>query len=207
MGLKWLPLRNFLNKFYCYIKVSNVTLKKYPNMTRIVFLFLISLQLTSCYRESRNLHEAKESVTFDPSTLNNDFEAYKQLKGQLLYLPVYSNVPYQIDTLKFDMSAFVAIHNTDLNNSILLSKVLYFNQDGRLVDDFLPNGTITIKPLATKDFYIPYEDQSGTGANFLIEWSADSLVNEPLIESITICVKPNNSVAILSQGKIMRVKK
>jgi len=41
------------------------------------------------------------------------------------------------------------------------------------------------------------------GANFLVEWRSDSLVNEPLIEAVTLFVKPNNSVAILSEGKIM----
>lgn len=176
-------------------------------MVRINMVWIIIPLLLSCNSQLRNNSEEKESSSFNPSTLNDDFDAYKQIKGQLLYLPVYSNVPYQIDTVKFDMSAFVAIHNTDLYNKIMLTKVLYFNQDGRLVDDFLQNRMISIPPLATKDFYIPYEDQSGTGANFLIEWSADTLVNEPLVESVTICVKPNNSVAILSQGKIMREKK
>lgn len=172
-------------------------------MVRIITISVI-LILISCSKPGKKIPEIKESVTFNPSTLNSTFDAYKQLKGQLLYLPVYSNVPYQLDTLKFDMSAFVAVHNTDLYKNIYLSKVLYFNQEGRLVDDFLPDGKLPIQPLATKDFYIPYEDQSGTGANFLIEWYADTLVNEPLIESVTICVKPNNSVAFLSQGKILR---
>lgn len=172
-------------------------------MTRIIFLSLILLQFASCVKESNNPSKAKESVDFNPASVSPSLQAFKQVKGQLLYLPVYSNVPYQIDTLKFDMSAFVAIHNTDLNEKIYLTKVLYFNQDGKLVDDFLPSGIMAIEPLATKDFYIPYEDQSGTGANFLVEWRSDSLVNEPLIEAVTLCVKPNNSVAILSEGKIM----
>lgn len=172
-------------------------------MIRIIFFSLVIFLFASCAKESGNLPKAKESVDFNPETVSPSLKAFKQVKGQLLYLPVYSNVPYQIDTLKFDMSAFVAIHNTDLKGKIYLTKVLYFNQDGKLVDNFLPNGTMTIEPLATKDFYIPYEDQSGTGANFLVEWRSDSLVNEPLIESVTLCVKPNNSVAILSQGKIM----
>jgi hypothetical protein len=130
----------------------------------------------------------------------------KKVSGQVLYLPVYSNMPYQIDTLKFDMSAFLAIHNTDLSSKIRLTQVLYFNQNGKLVYNFLEKGSISIDPLATKDFYIPYDDQSGTGANFLVEWVADSLVNEPLFESVTLCLKPNNTVAVLSQGKILSEK-
>jgi hypothetical protein len=105
------------------------------------------------------------------------------------------------------MSAFIAIHNTDITSSITLTRVLYFNQGGKLVNDYLKKGNMKIDALATKDFYVPYEDQSGTGANFLIEWVADTLVNEPLIESVTTCLKPNNTVAVLSQRKILREKK
>lgn len=169
--------------------------------------FLISLViivgLISCKEAPRNSGISKPARDFDVSSLQSDIIPVKRVSGQLLYMPVYSNVPYEIDTIMFDMSAFVAIHNTDLSTNIFLTKVLYFNQEGKLVDDFLQGNKIELKPLCTKEFYISYEDKSGTGANFLIEWTADSLVNDPLVESVTICLKPNNTVAILSKGKII----
>jgi hypothetical protein len=147
------------------------------------------------------------ATDFDRTRLNSEMLPVKKISGQLLYLPVYSNIPYLIDTTKFDMSAFIAIHNTDLYNSITLTRVLYFDQEGKLVNDYLKDQKVKINSLATKDFYVPYEDQSGTGANFLIEWTSDTLVNEPLIESVTTCLKPNNTVAVLSQGKIISERK
>lgn len=175
-------------------------------MKRLVIFCLIIAAAISCTRKQEKNGSPSSVREFDPSSLKSDMVPVKQVYGQLLYMPVYSNMPYQIDTVKFDMSAFVAVHNTDLRNPISLTKVLYFNQNGKLVDDFLGNKPIKLDPLATKDFYIPYEDQSGTGANFLIEWVADSLVNEPLVESITLCLKPNNTVAVLSKGKIISEK-
>jgi hypothetical protein len=176
-------------------------------MARILYLLLLLISAGSCRNSSKDQSPMNQPMDFDPSLLRSDMSPIKKIRGQLLYLPVYSNMPYQIDTVKIDMSAFIAIHNTDLISRICLTKVLYFNQNGKLVDDFLNKGNITIEPLATKDFYIPYEDQSGTGANFLVEWVADTLVNEPLFEAITICLKPNNSVAVLSQGKILSEKR
>lgn len=170
-------------------------------------LFFLSLVLLSCNGSKERSALNSKTTDFDHSILNPDLLPTKLISGQLLYLPVYSNIPYEIDTVKFDMSAFIAIHNTDLLNTIKLTKVLYFNQEGKLVNDYLKNKNLKIAPLATKDFYVPYEDQSGTGANFLIEWIADTLVTEPLIESITTCLKPNNTVAVLSQGKIIKEKK
>lgn len=176
-------------------------------MMKNTFLIILCLVSISCKDSKQRAALNPGTTDFDHSILNADLLPVKLVSGQLLYLPVYSNVPYQIDTIKFDMSAFIAIHNTDLLNPIILTRVLYFNQEGKLVNDFLKNQKLKIAPLATKDFYVPYEDQSGTGANFLIEWVADSLVTEPLIESITTCLKPNNTVAVLSQGKIIKEKK
>lgn len=175
-------------------------------MFKYLFFFL-SLVTISCKNLNHRNVINTNTIDFDHSILNSGLLPAKMTSGQLLYLPVYSNIPYQIDTIKFDMSAFIAIHNTDLSNPIRLTKVLYFNQEGKLVKDYLMKQSIEIDPLATRDFYVPYEDQSGTGANFLVEWISDTLVNEPLIESVTTCLKPNNTVAVLSQGKIIRERK
>lgn len=168
----------------------------------ITSMFL--LMACSCKNEASKRANSKVPVDFNQDVLNDGLKPIGGMNGQLLYMPVYSNIPYMIDTGMFDMSAFVAIHNTDLNSSIILTQVLYFNQDGKMVDDFLNENRMEILPLATRNFYIPYEDRSGTGANFLIEWISDTLVNEPLIESVTLCLKPNNTVAISSKGKILR---
>ncbi len=176
-------------------------------MKKVAFILLILATFVSCVRSRRTEQSRMKQAEFSADVLRNDMSAVKKISGQLVYMPVYSNVPFQIDTLKFDMSAFVAIHNTDISNPIILTRVLYFNEDGKLANDYLKNGNLRSSPLATKDYYVPYEDQGGTGAHFLIEWVADSLVNEPLMESVTMCLKPNNTVAVLSQGKIIREKK
>jgi hypothetical protein len=176
-------------------------------MKRVSFFILVMIVLVSCTGNRRKNIPLNQPKDFEKSVLSSDLVSLRSLKGQVLYLPVYSNIPYQIDTGMFDMSAFVAIHNTDLDSRITLSQVLYFNQDGKLVDDFLKGEKVNIEPLATKEFYIPYEDKSGTGANFLIEWSSDSLITEPLIESVTLCLKPNNTLAIRSEGRVIREKR
>ena len=119
-------------------------------------------------------------------------------------MPVYSSLPYRTDQSGFDMKAYVAIHNTDLRWKIRITKVVYFNHDGKPVYDFLKGNDHELGPLATKDYHIPYEDKSGIGANFLIEWVSDSPMTEPLIECVTVSLKPNQSLTILSRGKVLR---
>lgn len=176
-------------------------------MSRIfifITLFLIPI-IFSCDKPKKTVMNCL-STDFDTSTLQINSENYKNVRGQLIYLPVYSNIPYLVDTTEyeFDMSAFVAIHNTDLKNSIKITKVLYFNTNGKIVCDFLNDETKILEPLSTVDYFIPYEDKSGIGSNFLIEWISENPVNEPLIEAITINLKTYHSAAIVSNGKIIR---
>jgi hypothetical protein len=168
--------------------------------------FIAILILFACNKTQKSKFPYDEVKELDTNSLTVKTSNFKNVKGQLLYLPIYSNIPFKIDTTKFefDMSAFVAIHNTDLKNEIKVLKVLYFNTQGKMVYDFLKSETKTLKPLETVDFYVPHEDKSGTGANFLIEWISDDYVNEPLIESVTINLKTYHSAAIVSQGKIIR---
>jgi len=174
------------------------------------FIFILAAALLSACAEQKpqdTKHVAAPAI-FDPATLSVKESPDSGLTGQLLYMPVYSNIPYHIVGMsEFDMSAFVAVHNTDLLNPIKITKALYFNTNGKPVFDFLTEGAVDLEPLATRDFYVPYEDKSGTGANFLIEWISAERVSEPLVESITISLKPNQSVAFLSKGKVINERR
>lgn len=174
-------------------------------MKKLIFIIAVVIFSACADKKSEDIQHNPAPAKFDPATLVVKESADTGLTGQLLYMPVYSNIPYHIvGVSEFDMSAFVAVHNTDLMNPVRITKALYFDTHGKPVYDFLTEGPVELEPLATRDFYVPYEDKSGTGANFLIEWVSDKRVSEPLIESITISLKPNQSVAFLSRGKVIR---
>jgi hypothetical protein len=128
----------------------------------------------------------------------------REVRGQTWYIPVYSNIPYHEGDNSYNLSAFATVHNTDFHHAIRLTHVLYFNTEGLLVKDFLGKEPFLLKPLAATSFYIPERDQSGVGANFIIEWMADTLVSEPLIESVMVSLTSGQGVSFLSQGKVIR---
>ena len=177
-------------------------------MRHLIFIFFATLLSACADQKPENTQHIDTPANFDPASLIVSEPADSFLTGQLLYMPVYSNIPYHIvGVSEFDMSAFVAVHNTDLVNPIKITKAIYFDTHGKPVFDFLTKGIVILDPLSTRDFYVPYEDKSGTGANLLIEWVSDTGVSEPLIESITISLKPNQSVAFLSKGKVINERK
>ncbi|HEY1406453.1 MAG TPA: DUF3124 domain-containing protein, partial [Spirochaetota bacterium] len=165
----------------------------------ITLLFILS-----CGNGKKENAFTAESVDFNPDSLVTMHHDAKTVRGQLLYMPVYSNLPYNSEGTNFDMKAYVAIHNTDLKKSITITKVIYFNQKGKPVYDFMKTKKISLGPLATQDFHIPYEDKSGIGANFLIEWVSGSPVSEPLAECVTVSLRPNHSLAITSRGVVIK---
>jgi len=166
---------------------------------QIILALVLAVTFISCNNEES---VTQISASFNPDTIKIPDIGGRKLRGQLLYMPIYSNLPY-MEKKKYDLSAILAIHNTDLKNQIKVTKVDFFNTDGKLVKTFISSDT-RINPLATAIFTIPKQDQSGTGANFLVEWMADQPVNEPLVESIMKDLSGSLGLSFLSQGRIIR---
>jgi len=168
---------------------------------RVMAILILIISFWACSGKEPPFNE-KAGGSFRHDELRVADSDVAKIRGQVLYVPIYSNIPY-IESKKFDLSAFIAIHNTDLKNTIKVTKVLYFDNDGRLVKDFLKAEHI-LPPLGATNFFIPQADTSGTGANFLVEWLADVPVSEPLIESIMLNLEGNRGISFLSKGKVIR---
>ena len=167
----------------------------------VIGVLLTVFVFASC-KEQVSTTESPRPTLFNPETLKIPDGGGRKIRGQVLYMPVYSNIPYS-EKKNYDLSAFLAIHNTDLKNRIKITRVDFFNTDGKVVDQFIVADQ-WLAPLATAIFTIPRKDQSGTGANFLVEWMADQPVNEPLIESIMKDLSGNLGLSFLSLGKVIR---
>lgn len=165
---------------------------------------LFALILFGCSQLASKKRLPPTQTTFDANTLIvKDNGAAKKVCGQVLYLPIYSNIPYFKQDIKFNLSAFVAIHNTDFNNKMKITKVLFFDNNGKLVSNYLKKDSI-LQPLGATNFFVPEKDENGTGANFIVEWYSDTLINEPLIESVMIGLSSGQGVSFSSIGRIIR---
>ena len=169
---------------------------------QIILILLIAVTFISCKNQESGTENNSLPIPFNPNTIKIPDIGGRKLRGQVIYMPVYSNIPH-MEKQNYDLSAFLAVHNTDMKHQIRITKVNFFNTDGRLIKSFISSGQ-QINPLATMIFTIPKEDQSGAGSNFLVEWMADQQVNEPLIESIMKDLSGTTGISFLSQGRIIR---
>ena len=125
-------------------------------------------------------------------------------KGQTVYVPVYSNVYSGPKKNPFQLAAMLSIRSVDLSGSIRVSSIDYYDNDGRLVRKFL-DAPLTLAPLATHHVYIEEKDtRGGFGANFIVRWSAERMINAPVIECVMIGATGGQGISFVSPGQEIR---
>ena len=82
-----------------------------------------------------------------------------------------------------------------------LLRVDYFDTAGNLVHSYLPK-PIAIRPFGTVEAFVAAENtRGGTGANFIVEWSANGLITDPLIETVMVGTLGAQGFSFTSRGK------
>ena len=128
----------------------------------------------------------------------------KMIRGQTVYVPVYSQIMVGERRIEFQLSVNLSIRNTDQKNPITILSADYYDSNGVVVRKFLTK-PVTIKPMASTYFFIATSDKSGGwGANYLIEWKSETKVNEPIIESVTYGSRGTHSISFVSRGKVIK---
>lgn len=126
---------------------------------------------------------------------------YRLSKGQTVYVPVYSNVFTGPRKLPYQLAATLSIRNTDPSASLRLTAIDYFDTGGKLVRRHIEKPFI-LGPLASTYIHIGEKDTTGGfGANFVVRWQADRLVNVPIIECVMIGTTSGQGISFVSQGQ------
>lgn len=142
---------------------------------------------------------------FGASTLVQAQEARPQVKGQTLYLPIYSHMLYgnlgkSGKASYVLLSALVSIRNTDAKRPLRVLTAKYFDTHGKLIGERVPSPVI-IPPLGTHELFVELNDASGgSGANFIIKWEAEQAINPPLVESLHANMDGGKAVIFMTQS-------
>lgn len=131
-------------------------------------------------------------------------ENFQIATGQTIYVPVYSHIYHQDEKKVFDLAATLSLRNTDLDRAIVITSVRYYDENGKLVRNYLEN-PIEIDPLGSTDFFVNTTDTSGgSGAKFIVEWVAQTKVTEPMIEAIMIGSGYQQGISFVSPGRVIK---
>lgn len=126
--------------------------------------------------------------------------------GQTIYVPAYSHIYIGSRERPYLLTVTVSIRNVDLKYPVTVTTVDYYETQGRLLQRFLEK-PVTLLPLESVRYVIPEKDKTGgSGANFIVEWEADRLVNAPIVETVMIGTQAQQGISFTSRGRAIRSK-
>jgi hypothetical protein len=167
-------------------------MKKYPVMILITLFFL-----PACISQL-----AEETPIESQSATPISIEDLDIVTGQVIFVPAYSEIFYDKNST-LDLTITLTIHNTDLKHPIIIKSVRYYDTNGNLVHKYIDQ-PLQLAPIATTSIVIASDDQrGGVGANFIVEWVAETGVYEPIVEAIMINTSGQQGISLLSPGRVI----
>ncbi len=133
--------------------------------------------------------------------------------GQSLYLAIYSHLyhgdvhPKTGKPSETLVSTHVSIRNTDTTTPMKVTGARYYNTEGKLLREFLPRPQ-TIPALGTYELYVPRSDSSGgSGANFIIDWTAEKAINTPIVEALHADIREARTLLFVTTARPIQAPK
>ncbi|MBP7604696.1 MAG: DUF3124 domain-containing protein [Spirochaetes bacterium] len=129
----------------------------------------------------------------------------RRARAQTLYVPVYSHIYYGDRERDYILlSATLSIRNTDPERSITLLSADYYNSKGKFLEKFV-QAAVTLGPLETVRYIVKESDtRGGSGANFIVKWSAAAPVAVPIIEAVMIGARGQQGISFTSRGQAIQ---
>lgn len=122
---------------------------------------------------------------------------------QTIYVPAYSHIYSGNKERPFLLTVTLSIRNIDPHHQIEITIVDYYETQGKLLKKHIDTPVI-LKPLESLRYIIPEKDKSGgSGANFIVKWKSNKMVNPPIVESIMIGAQQQQGISFTSRGRLI----
>lgn len=123
--------------------------------------------------------------------------------GQTVYVSIYSHVYSGDRERPYLLTATLSLRNTDPNHPITILAADYYDSDGKLLRHYLEE-PLVLPPLASSRVVVAESDRKGgSGAKFIVRWSAESKVNIPVIEGVMIGTAMQQGISFVTQGRVI----
>ncbi|NJB69388.1 hypothetical protein GGQ74_003090 [Desulfobaculum xiamenense] len=124
-------------------------------------------------------------------------------RGQTIYVPSYSHIYHGMKNRSVQLTTMLSVRNTNPRETITLTAVKYYDTDGNLVRNYLPE-PVSVGSMATREFIVALKDtQGGSGANFIVEWTSDKQVTNPIVETLMISTESSLGISFLCEGRVI----
>jgi len=177
-------------------------------MPPTIVLYIGALLLVCSVAVGRSQAQLVPSLTpKQPSTAQAEPE---RARGQTLYVPVYSHIYYggagYGGKRQFFLAVTVSLRNTDLQQSLTITSARYYDTEGQLLQEYVTQ-PLRLGPLVSTSLFIEQQDvRGGSGANFIVEWHAETSVQVPLVEAVMIGTAGTQGLAFTSPSRVLSTR-
>ena len=170
-------------------------------MRRLAVLVLTGCALLGCAEAPAPRAEAVSSP--DTASVDVGGALTEAAAGQLLYVPAYSHVYFGDRQRPVDLATTLSVRNADPGTPIRIVRIQYVGSDGETIRPYLDAPRL-LRPLATLDVVVDQGDRSGgSGASFLVEWTADGPVAPPVVEAVMISTSGQQGISFVTEGRVI----
>ena len=138
-------------------------------------------------------------IVFHPGGVHAD----PPVRGQKVFLPVYSELPYGDRGAILNFRILLDVRNLDARQSLSLRRVDYLDENGARVRSFI-EGPRLLAPFASEIFQVKESDRSGgPSSGFLIEWSSNVPIQPPVIQGLMVHGAYNQGIAFKTEARVI----
>lgn len=164
----------------------------------LIFIFAI-ISLFGCI--AQNGEQTATPLSEDEAVIVQDLDI---TTGQTIFVPAYSEVHYAGKDRTIELAVTLSIHNTDFTHPIIITSVRYYDTQGQLIKEYLPQPQ-RLGPMASADFFVDAgEQRGGVGTNFIVEWVAEEPVYEPVVETLMLSTVSSQGLSFTSPGRVIK---
>jgi hypothetical protein len=162
-----------------------------------IVLAIATMTLTGC----NNGMDATDAPNLPVKVAQrSDLEPIEIVPGRTVYVPAYTGIRYYDEGKIYPLAVTLSVRNRDPERVVIIERVDFFGSEGQFVDRYLTE-PYRIEPMATAEFFVPERDmRGGSGANFIVTWSSNGPVHEPLIESVMIGTSGTQGISFTASG-------
>ena len=149
---------------------------------------------------SRDQPASEPLVLFGSSLADLSSVPATTVRG-IVYVPAYSALRDKIGRSRIHFATTLSIHNTSPDKNLILERVDYHNTEGERVQEYLERA-VALKPYGTIEVFVSRDDlRGGTGANFVVHWSAPEQTTKPIIEAVMLGSTGSATYSFVSHGR------
>jgi hypothetical protein len=124
--------------------------------------------------------------------------------GQTIYVPAYSHIYFGNRERPLALSVTLSIRNIDPTSELSITSVAYHRTEGELLRQFVQT-PVQLGPLGSARYIVAQDDDTGgSGANFIVKWSATKPINPPIVESVMIGTQSMLGISFTSRGEAIQ---